>query len=97
MHTDFNTFCKTHTDVHTTICHVSKSVWTQEGHIYAYDITANRFLRGMIRLVVGMCLNVERKKLTLEEVHTALKNKQRTGHDWSVPPKGLTLHSIQTA
>lgn len=94
---DFNTFCKTRTDVKTTLCKISRSEWTydEENKIYEYHITADRFLRGMIRLIVGMCLNVNRGNLSLEEVRHALDTKTRLQKDWSVDAKGLILYGIK--
>ena len=93
--TDFSTFCKLHTDVNTMNCKITESKWIKNGDAYEYHVTSDRFLRGMIRLIVGMCLNVARGKLSLAEVSKALENKDRTGHDWSVPAEGLFLHSIR--
>lgn len=95
QYSDFNTFCKTNHDANTTICDIESAVWTspEEGK-YVFTIKANRYLRGMIRLIVGMCLNVNRGKLTLEEVENCLANAQRLPLDWSVPASGLCLHSI---
>lgn len=93
--TDFSTFCKFHTDVATMECQISQSKWVQHGDHYTYYVTANRFLRGMIRLIVGMCLNVEKGKLSIEDVQTAALSKVRTGHDLSVPAQGLILCDIK--
>jgi len=92
---DFTTFCKFHTDVKTMICHITESRWEKIGNQYIYRIKADRFLRGMIRLIVGVCLQVSRGKLTIEEVKTAMSEKRRTGQDWSVPAEGLFLCDIK--
>jgi tRNA pseudouridine38-40 synthase len=92
---DFATFCKYHADVKTTLCQINESYWRLEGNNYVYRISADRFLRGMIRLVVGMCLQVERGKLTLDQVRLAMERGGRTGHDWSVSPNGLFLCDIR--
>lgn len=92
---DFATFCKYHSDVKTTLCQVNESHWHVEGNHYIYRVSADRFLRGMIRLVVGMCLQVARGKLTLDQVRQAMEQGQRTGHDWSVSPDGLFLCDIR--
>lgn len=94
---DFTTFCKLHSDAKTMICKVSESYWTFEDDQYIYRITADRFLRGMIRLIVGMCLNVSSGKLTLDDVRQAIEARKRTGHDWSVPAIGLKLCDIKYA
>ena len=94
-HVDFTTFCKFHTDVKTMNCRITESRWEQNGNRYIYRVTADRFLRGMIRLIVGACLQVSRGKLSIEEVKIALSEKHRTGHDWSVPASGLFLCDIR--
>lgn len=93
---DFYTFCKTKTDVKTTICDVSVSEWKWvEEDMLQYSVTANRFLRGMVRLIVGMCINVALGKLDIKEVDAALANQKRLERDWSVHAQGLTLSHIQ--
>ena len=92
---DFFTFCKKKTDVKTTICQIYKSEWRwiSEDTLH-FTISANRFLRGMVRLVVGMCINVSLGKLDILEVEEALKAKRRLERDWSVHAQGLALSSI---
>lgn len=96
LYDDFFTFCKTRTDVKTTLCKISECNWTwnDKTNTLEFHITADRFLRGMIRLVVGACLNVNRGKLTLSDLKKALDNKERLTMDWSVPAQGLMLHKI---
>lgn len=92
---DFTAFCKTGSDINHARCTVTRSAWQRDGEVWVYTVTANRFLRGMIRLVVGMCLNVSRGHLTIEEVAHALQHPQRLSTDWSVPPEGLMLCDIE--
>ncbi|MBK8624612.1 MAG: tRNA pseudouridine(38-40) synthase TruA [Saprospiraceae bacterium] len=94
-YTDFTTFCKVNSDVHTMNCDIKECYWEQHGEHFAFHITADRFLRGMIRLIVGMCLQVSRGKLTIDEVRKALEEKRRIGQDWSVPAIGLVLCDIK--
>lgn len=93
---DFNTFCKTKTDVTSTICNITKANWIMidEDHL-EFQISADRFLRGMVRLITGMCLDVDRGKLNLDEVRYALENKSRLPRHWSVPALGLFLKDIE--
>jgi len=65
---DFEAFCKAHTDVLTKFCTVTESRWIETETGYEYVVRADRFLRGMIRLIVGMCINVSRGRLTISEV-----------------------------
>lgn len=95
QYSEFDTFCKMHSDVKTTKCRIDESFWIQDGAYYRYRITADRFLRGMIRLIVGMCLQVARGKINLAEVHYALANKQKLALVWSVPADGLMLCDIK--
>jgi tRNA pseudouridine38-40 synthase len=94
---EFNTFCKTKTDAKTRNCDLNASYWDFEaGHqLWAYHVTADRFLRGMIRLIVGMCINVGRGRLSLEEVRTALEQQEALSLPWSAPAKGLYLTDIR--
>jgi len=92
---DFTTFCKFHTDVKTMQCRITESRWEQNGSNYIYKVTSDRFLRGMIRLIVGACLQVSRGKLSIDDVKMAMSDKRRTGNDWSVPATGLFLCDIK--
>lgn len=94
---EFETFCKANTDAKTRKCALTSSYWDFEaGHnLWTYHVTADRFLRGMIRLIVGMCLNVGRGQLSLEEVRQALEQQKRLNRPWSVPPQGLYLTDIR--
>lgn len=93
---DFATFCRTHTDVKTTICHVSEAQWVQVSETEAYfTITANRFLRNMVRAIVGTLFDIGRGKMTkgqLAEI-IALHNRCRAGQ--SAPAEGLSLIEIK--
>ena len=91
----FFPFCKTGHDAHTMICHLSQSEWELKPEQWIFHISANRFLRGMVRLIVGMCLNVGMGKIPIEEVRSALENQKRLAKSWSVPPEGLFLRDIQ--
>lgn len=93
----FLPFCKTHTDVKTMRCDLRRSEWLfyPEKERLVYHITADRFLRGMVRLIVGMCLNVGAGKLHPSEVRTALDRQLRLPRSLSVPPQGLFLTDIR--
>ena len=93
---DFTSFCKSRTDVQHKKCHITESYWekTAEG-IWKYTIVSNRFLRGMVRLIVGMCLQVQRGKVLLDEVKWAMDHQTLLKRGWSVPPEGLYLTDIK--
>lgn len=92
---DFTAFCKANSGNLSNFCKVTECYWKQEGHTFIFKISANRFLRGMIRLIVGASLNVDRGALQISEVEDALKNGNRLSKDWSVPGHGLILYDIK--
>lgn len=94
---DFAPFCKTGTDAHTRHCDLRESFWLRspDGRELVYWVTSDRFLRGMIRLIVGMCLRVASGKTSLEEVKNALDNQTPLPGSDSVPPDGLTLMEVR--
>ncbi|MBK7873150.1 MAG: tRNA pseudouridine(38-40) synthase TruA [Saprospiraceae bacterium] len=93
---EFYPFCKSHHDAKTLQCELTRSEWLQiDENRLEYHITSNRFLRGMVRLIVGMCLNVGIGKITLEEVKSALDQQTLLNKSWSAPPEGLFLRAIK--
>lgn len=91
---DFSTFCKTHTDVSHKWCTVTSCTWTFDDSQYTFDITANRFLRGMIRLMVGVSLRAAIGMIPVSDIEKAFASKERITQDWSAPAKGLFLDHI---
>ena len=92
---DFASFCRVHTDVKTTICDVREAKWVQETGTEAYFvITADRFLRNMVRAVVGTLFDIGRKKMTEQQLTDiiAAHDRCRAGH--SAPAQGLSLVAI---
>ncbi len=94
QHNEFAPFCKTNNDQTTNQCLIFESQWifTPEGA--EYHISANRFLRGMVRLIVGACINAGLGQISLEEVAVALKNQTPLRKSYSVPPLGLFLTEV---
>ena len=93
----FFPFCKTHSDAKTMLCKLTRAewVWEKEGTHLVFHIASNRFLRGMVRLIVGMCLNVGMGKTSIEEVIFAMENETRLKKSYSVPPNGLFLSEVK--
>jgi len=93
----FFPFCKTNSDAKTMFCTIERSewVWEKEGEHLVFHIAANRFLRGMVRLVVGMCLNVGLGKVKIAELYEAMDKQERLKQSYSVPPNGLFLCEIR--
>ena len=94
MH-DFECFSKVKTDVDHFLCTIMKAGWTQKGHHLVFSITANRFLRGMVRAVVGTLLDTGTGKTSLEEFKAILKSRDRKKAGMNVPPDGLFLASVK--
>ena len=98
---DFGAFCKSHTDVKTTICHVTHAQWHKVGDCksttteeWYFEITANRFLRNMVRAVVGTLIDVGRHRLTLADFRRVIEGKRRTEAGESMPANALFLENI---
>ncbi len=91
---DFQAFSKVKTEVKTFNCKVVKAVWTQEGNQLIFNITANRFLRNMVRAIVGTLVDVGKHKITNQDFRTIILSKDRATAGLSVPAKGLFLTEI---
>ena len=92
---DFGAFCKSHADVKTTLCHVTKAEWHQTSSFtWYFEITANRFLRNMVRAVVGTLIEVGRGRMTLDDFRTVIEGKRRTEAGESMPGNALFLVNI---
>jgi tRNA pseudouridine38-40 synthase len=91
---DFTSFSRLGTDVKTNNCKIYEAIWTDEGSGLVFSIKADRFLRNMVRAVVGTLLEVGFGKLTLEEFRQIIELKDRGAAGASVPAKGLFLVDI---
>ena len=94
-YTDFQTFSKVKTDVHTFNCDVTKACWKQEGDLLIFYISANRFLRNMVRAIVGTLVDVGLGKLSIDDFREIIESKNRGNAGLSVPAKGLFLTNIK--
>ncbi len=92
---EFLPFCKTRSDAKTMICELKNASWEINEFGMVFHISANRFLRGMVRLIVGMCLNVGLGKISIKEVETALKEQIPLARSESAPPQGLFLTDVK--
>ena len=93
-YTDFSSFSKSHTDVKTNICHIDYARWEQEGGMWVFTIRADRFLRNMVRAIVGTLFEVGRGKCSLTDFRQVIESKDRCRAGTSVPAKGLSLVEI---
>lgn len=92
---DFGAFCKSGADVKTTLCNVTKAEWVQtSATTWYFEIRANRFLRNMVRAVVGTLIEVGRERLSLEDFKKVIEGKRRTEAGESMPGNALFLEDI---
>ena len=93
---DFASFCRTHTDVKTTICDLTQAQWKEleNGHA-VFTISADRFLRNMVRAVVGTLFQVGQGKMTKEQFAQVIAQHNRCSAGDSAPAQGLYLTHIQ--
>ena len=94
-YTDFQCFSKTHTDVKTFLCKVYQAYWQQIGHELVFTITADRFLRNMVRAIVGTLIEVGKQRLSLTDFEDIIIGKNRSKAGASVPACGLFLTRIE--
>lgn len=92
---DFECFAKSNTDVKTFFCDIKEAYWKVEDTELTFVITADRFLRNMVRAIVGTLVNVGLGKLEVEQLHDIIKSKNRSKAGYSVPPQGLYLTEIK--
>jgi len=90
-HTDFSTFSKRNTQAKTMTCNIRRSEWIQVDNGFVYQVEANRFLRGMVRGLVGTMLQIGRGKMSLEELERVIRGRDNSLADFSVPGHGLFL------
>ncbi|SFZ92410.1 tRNA pseudouridine38-40 synthase [Flaviramulus basaltis] len=92
---DFQCFSKSKTDVKTYNCDIMKAEWFLENDELHFVIKANRFLRNMVRAIVGTMINIGLGKLSIDELHTIIQSKNRSEAGFSVPAHALYLTNIE--
>ena len=93
---DFMNFCIPADDEFmTTLCTISESRWIQEGDAMIYEITGNRFLRHLVRRLVGTMINVSNGKLTISEFEILLKGEKTETKGHTAPAQGLMLQQVE--
>ena len=94
-YTDFTSFSKLHTDVKTNNCRIMQAYWEQVGEYeWVFTIQADRFLRNMVRAIVGTLVEVGRGKLTVEGFRKVIEEKNRCSAGSSVPGQALFLVDV---
>ncbi len=94
QHTDFECFSKVKTEVNTFLCTITEARWVYEGEMLVFHISANRFLRGMVRAIVGTLLEVGEGKMTTAMFEQIIQSKDRRKAGRAVPPDGLFLTKV---
>ena len=94
-YTDFTSFSKLHTDVKTNNCKIYRAFWKEEGDQLIFVIEADRFLRNMVRAIVGTMTDIGLDKISMEEFRRIIEKKDRGVAGASVPPQGLFLTDIK--
>ena len=94
-YTDFTSFSKLHTDVKTNNCRIMQAEWAEDNGMLVFTIKADRFLRNMVRAIVGTLLDVGKGKLSLDELRKIIESKNRSDAGFSVPAIGLFLEKIE--
>jgi tRNA pseudouridine38-40 synthase len=94
-YTDFTSFSKLHTDVKTNNCKIMQALWEQHGNDYVFTIKADRFLRNMVRSIVGTLLDAGRGKLDIDGMRAIIEEQNRCSAGTSVPGHALFLEEIE--
>lgn len=97
MQTHFDSFAKSHSGLEHFQCNIMECEWkvNSDGTIFEFHISANRFVRGMVRLMVGCALNYALNKISLEQIQTDILSQRQIEKSWSVPAHGLTLEEVE--
>ena len=90
----FRSFCKVEDDVHQHRCTVSSAGWGKKDGLFVFNITANRFLHGMVRTLVGTMVNIGRAHTKIEDFASILEARDRSVAGMAAPAKGLFLEEI---
>ena len=93
-HTDYQCFSKVHTDVTTFVCQIFEASWYENQDFLIFKIKANRFLRGMVRAIVGTLIEIGLEKIDLDQLEQIILSKNRSKAGVSVPAKGLFLVEV---
>ncbi len=92
---DFTAFSKKKTQVKSFLCDVTESKWIMKESCLIYHVSANRFLRGMVRALVATMLKLGREKISLEEFRQVIESKDSSKASFAAPPQGLFLLSVK--
>ncbi|MBK7183572.1 MAG: tRNA pseudouridine(38-40) synthase TruA [Bacteroidetes bacterium] len=94
-YTDFSCFSKSNTQTFTNNCKITEAYWKEEDNCIVFTITADRFLRNMVRAIVGTLLEIGEGKTKIEDLKSIIESKNRSNAGASVPACGLYLTKIK--
>ncbi len=94
-HSDFTSFSKLHSNVKTNTCHIKQAFWKQENHVLVFKIEADRFLRNMVRAIVGTLIGVGNGKIIAADFKRIIESKDRRMALSSAPAQGLSLVDVK--
>lgn len=94
-HFDFGAFSKSNTQVHTNMCKVDEAYWEEKGNLLVFHIRADRFLRNMVRAIVGTLLEIGQGKIEPDEIKRIMESQNRSEAGSSVPAHGLYLTTVE--
>lgn len=94
-YTNFKCFSRSRTDVKTYNCKIEEAIWKKQGDLLVFHITADRFLRNMVRAIVGSLLDIGFEKTSVENLHEIIKSEDRSRAGTSVPAHGLYLTQVK--
>ena len=95
QYTDFECFSKVNTDVNTFNCNIDSAFWHEQQNNLIFTISADRFLRNMVRAIVGTMINIGLEKVPLHEFISIIESKDRKKAGFSVPAHGLYLTNVE--
>lgn len=94
-YTDFTSFSKSQTQVKTNNCVITEANWKERDDFVFFTISANRFLRNMVRAIVGTMIEVGKEKTSLNDFRKIIESKNRSDAGFSVPASGLYLTKVE--
>ena len=93
-HNNFKCFSKSNSDVKTFNCTITNAKWVRNGDTWVFQISANRFLRNMVRAIVGTLIEISDDKYNVNHIEKVIKSENRELAGFSVPAHGLYLTNI---
>lgn len=94
-HSDFTSFSRLHSDNKTNLCKIYSAEWELCGNNLIFTISADRFLRNMVRAIVGTMIEAGRSRISPEDFERILESRNRSSAGMSAPAKGLFLTSVE--